>query len=57
MLSEALPINPLPANVATQLYLVGDFYVCTRFTKDVVGPPIARIGENVYYRFMNFINR
>jgi predicted TPR repeat methyltransferase len=55
MLSKALPINPLPSNIVDQLRSVDDFFVCTKFTGDMVGSPIVRIGKNVYYRFMNFI--
>ncbi len=55
MLSKALPINPLPSNIAVQLRSVDDFYVCTKFTGDMVGSPVVRIDKNVYYRFMNYI--
>ncbi len=55
MLNEVLPISPLPFDIAGQLQPVDEFYVCTRFTSDVVGAPIAKIGEDVFYRFMNYI--
>lgn len=55
MLNKVLPIDPLPSNIAEQLRSVDNFYVCTKFTEDMVGRPIVKIGKNVYYRFMNFI--
>ena len=54
MLSKALPINPLPSKIEAQLQRVGDFYICTQFTNEVVSDPVVKIGEEIYYRFMNF---
>ena len=54
ILMKMKPINQLPSNIREQLRRIGDFYICTQFTKDVVGEPVVKIGEDIYYRFMNF---
>jgi SAM-dependent methyltransferase len=53
MLSKLMPISQLPSDVEEHLRPVGEFYMCTQ--KDEIGPPVAMIGRNVYYRFMDFI--
>lgn len=55
MLNKAMPISKLPSEFEAKLSRIGEFYVCTHITKDEVGPSVARIGKNVYYRFMDFI--
>src|SRR5258706_4306219 len=55
MLSADSEIIQLPSNIVEQLQKIDDFYVCTRFTEDMIGPPIAYIGNELYFRFMNFI--
>lgn len=55
MLSVDSEIRQLPSNIVEQLQKIDDFYVCTRFTEDMIGPPIAYIGNELYFRFMNFI--
>src|SRR5258708_39384991 len=55
MLTEVSPIIPLPPQIVEQLKKIDDFYVCTNFTEEMIGPPIARIKGGVYFRFMNFI--
>jgi hypothetical protein len=50
-----LPIVPLSSNIVEQLQKFDDFYICTRFIKDMIGPPVVSIGDDVYYRFMNYI--
>ncbi len=54
MSSKVMEISQLPSELEAQLQKVGEFYICAQFDKNVVGPPIAKIGENIYYRFMNF---
>lgn len=55
MLSEDSEIVQLPSNIFEQLQRIDDFYVCTKFTKDMIGPPRIYIGNKLYFRFMNFI--
>jgi SAM-dependent methyltransferase len=55
MLSKVSPIMPLSTNIVEQLRKIDDFYVCTRFTEDMIGPPMVSIGNELYFRFMNFI--
>jgi SAM-dependent methyltransferase len=55
MLNEVTEISRLPANLEAQLCRFGEFYICSHFSHDLIGPPIVRIGENIYYRFMSFI--
>lgn len=55
MLNKVSPIVPLPSNIVERLKKVDDFYVCTSFTEEMIGPPIARIKDAIYFRFMNFI--
>jgi ubiquinone/menaquinone biosynthesis C-methylase UbiE len=55
MLNKVLPINQLPYNIESQLQPVGDFYVCTRFTENMIGDPVVKIGEDIYYRFMHYV--
>lgn len=47
--------NPLPSEIETQLQPVGDYYICSQFTQDVVGPRVAIIRGSIYYRFLNFL--
>lgn len=55
MLSMVSPFLPLPSNIAGQLQKIDDFYVCTKFTQDMIGPPLVSLGGEMYFRFMNFI--
>lgn len=56
MLNMATPIiSQLPSDLLAKLHRMGDFYICKDFTEDEIGPKVAYIGENVYYRFMNFV--
>ncbi len=55
MLSDVLSIKPLPLNFERQLLRQGDFYICSHFTEEFVGPPIIIIKGKSYYRFMKFI--
>jgi len=55
MLSKVSPIMPLSTNIVELLRKIDDFYVCTRFTEDMIGPPMVSIGNELYFRFMNFI--
>jgi SAM-dependent methyltransferase len=55
MLSMVSPIVPLSSNIFEQLKKFDDFYVCTRFTEDMIGPPVVSIDDDVYFRFMNYI--
>jgi SAM-dependent methyltransferase len=55
MLNEAFSIKPLPLNFEMQLCKQGDFYICSHFAEEFVGPPIIIIKGKAYYRFMNFI--
>jgi 2-polyprenyl-3-methyl-5-hydroxy-6-metoxy-1,4-benzoquinol methylase len=50
-----MPLNQLPYDIEAHLRPIGEFYICTDFNEDVVRPPVTRIGENIYYRFMNFL--
>lgn len=52
---EQETINPLPSKIQRKFRRAGNFYVCTHFNADEVGPPIARIKGTVYYRFMDFL--
>lgn len=55
MLSAYMEIVQLSPNIVEQLQKIDDFYVCTRFTGDMIGPPRVYIGRELYFRFMNFI--
>ena len=55
MLSMISPIVQLPSNIAEQLQKIDDFFVCTKFSDDMVGPPVVSIDNDVYFRFMNYI--
>ncbi len=55
MLSAVSEIVQLSSNIVEQLQKIDDFYVCTRFTEDMIGPPTVYIGDELYFRFMNFI--
>lgn len=57
MLSMEIPpsIGALPPEIEARLSRVGDFFIDAHFTVGEVGPQIVRIGEMVYYRFMDFI--
>jgi SAM-dependent methyltransferase len=57
MLNMATPIslNQLPSDKLAKLRRIGDFYVCNDFTDDRIWPKVIFIGENVYYRFMDFV--
>lgn len=55
MLSMVTPIVPMPSKIIDQLQKIDDFYVCTRFGEDMIGPPVVSIGDEVYFRFMNYI--
>ena len=55
MLSLASPIKPLQINIVEQLQKIDDFYICTKFTEDMIGPSVADINGEVHFRFMNFI--
>ena len=50
-------INQQTFDIMAQLQLrrVGDFYICSEFNRNLVRPPLVRIGHNIYHRFMNFI--
>ncbi|HZS77593.1 MAG TPA: class I SAM-dependent methyltransferase [Ktedonobacteraceae bacterium] len=45
-------ISQLPSDIKRRLRRKGDFFLCP---DDIVCPKVAYIGENVYYRFMNFV--
>lgn len=55
MLCMNSEIVQLSTSIVTQLQKIDDFYVCTRFTEDMIGPPMAYIDNELYFRFMNFI--
>jgi SAM-dependent methyltransferase len=55
MLSMITPIVPMPSKIIDQLQKIDDFYVCTRFGEDMIGPPVVSIGNDVFFRFMNYI--
>ena len=55
MLSMVSPIVPLPSKIVEQLQKIDDFFVCTSFTEDMIGPPVVSIGNDVFFRFMNYI--
>src|SRR5579859_7865194 len=55
MLSMNSEIVQLSPSIVTQLRKIDDFYVCTKFTEDMIGPPMVYIGNEFYFRFMNFI--
>src|SRR6266851_7997033 len=55
ILMKMKPINQLPSNIREQLRRIGDFYICTQFSKDLIGDPMVKIGKDVYYRYMNFL--
>jgi SAM-dependent methyltransferase len=48
-------ISQLPFDIKTHLHRIGEFYVCSRFTEDAIGPSVIRIDGWTYYRFMDFI--
>jgi SAM-dependent methyltransferase len=45
----------LPCKLEKVLHPIGDFYICSDFSEDLVRPPVIKIGEYIYYRFMNFL--
>lgn len=53
--SDILSIKPLPLNFVVQLRRQDDFYICSSFTDDFVGPPTIILQGKTYYRFMKFI--
>ena len=55
MLSMVSPIVPLSSNIVEQLQKIDDFFVCTKFSEDMIGPPVVSIGDDVFFRFMNYI--
>ena len=55
MLSVVSPIIPLPPIIVEQLQRIDDFYICTRFTEDMISSPVVSINGKVYFRFMNYI--
>lgn len=55
MLNSATEINRLPSNIEGQLHRVGDFFICSSFTEDLIGPRVVKIVDTIYYRFMKFI--
>jgi SAM-dependent methyltransferase len=55
MLSMVSPIVPLSSKIVEQLQKIDDFFICTSFTEDMIGPPVVRIGNDVFFRFMNYI--
>lgn len=55
MSSRNLEIVQLSSSIVAQLQKIDDFYVCTKFTEDMIGPPVVYIGNEFYFRFMNFI--
>jgi SAM-dependent methyltransferase len=55
MLSTDSEIVELPSNILEQLQKIDDFYVYTKFTKEMIGPAKAYIGNSLFFRFMNFI--
>src|SRR6266702_218669 len=55
MLSMVTPIVPMPPKIIAQLQKIDDFYVCIRFSEDMIGPPVVSIGDDVFFRFMNYI--
>jgi len=55
MLSAVSEIVQLASNIVEQLQKIDDFYVCTKFTEDMIGPQMVYIGDELYFRFMNFI--
>src|SRR5258708_27340086 len=48
-------IEPLAPEIVAKLSPVDDFYIDTHFKTDEIGPQLARIGDKVYHRFMDFI--
>lgn len=55
MIALDTAIKHLPSEFEAQLQRFSDYYICSKFTQDAVGPRVALIGENVYYRFLNFL--
>jgi ubiquinone/menaquinone biosynthesis C-methylase UbiE len=52
---KILSIDRLSFKIETQLHRVGDFYICSHFTEEFIGPPLSMIENSIYYRFMKFI--
>lgn len=55
MLSMVSSIIPLPPNIIEHLQRIDDFYICTKFTTDMISAPVVSINGEVHFRFMNFI--
>jgi len=55
MLDKSMSLSPLSSDFEIRLLRAGKFYIYSHFNKGLAGPPILRIGESIYYRFMNFI--
>src|SRR5260370_21851939 len=48
-------IEPLAPEIVAKLSPEDDFYIDAHFKTDEIGPQLARIGDKVYHRFMDFI--
>lgn len=55
MSRKVMTPDQLTCNFETQLQPIGEFYICTDFSEDVLRPPVFRKGKNFYYRFMSFL--
>ena len=42
-------------NVERHLHPCGDFYICNDFNENVFRPPVIKIEDKIYYRFLNFL--
>lgn len=55
MSSVAIAFNQLPSEIQEHLHPIGEFYIYSSFKEDIVKPPRIQIGENIYFRFMNYL--
>lgn len=47
--------NPSHADFIKQLTPKGDFYICSDFSQEMIGPSVLEIHGHVYHRFMNYL--
>jgi SAM-dependent methyltransferase len=55
MLDRGTPFATLPLEIEGRLRHIGDFYLDAQFNKTEERPPIVKIKDQIYYRFMDFL--
>ena len=55
MSRKAIMPNQLSCDFEKQLQPIGEFYICTDVSEDVIRPDVIILGNIIYYRFMKFL--